>query len=191
VQVIEGMEFGCGGWPDVRDKEITESECDFNQIFGHEFAKLMLEVAASSEHYLLMDGPTVCVKILLSETLRSIVPPLSKEGLLEKIGLHQLAVAPYTSVILPLPIEILTIPHQPFPSSEAAQALIQAKSPWRIRAAIFLINLGEFSKKTLDIEADPRERNRHHQAVTLSTVTYTRQSLFFFVAITTCPRGCF
>jgi magnesium chelatase family protein len=55
-------------------------ERDFNQIIGHEFAKRALEVAASGEHFCLMDGPPGCGKRLLAETFSSILPPLSTEA---------------------------------------------------------------------------------------------------------------
>lgn len=76
-------------------------ERDFNQIIGHEFAKRALEIAASGEHYVLMDGPPGCGKSLLAETFPSILPSLSKEAQLEKISLYQLAGAPYNSLSLP------------------------------------------------------------------------------------------
>jgi predicted ATPase with chaperone activity len=41
---------------------------DFNQINGHEFAKRALEISASGEHFVLMDGPPGCGKSLLAET---------------------------------------------------------------------------------------------------------------------------
>ncbi|MEH7373554.1 ATP-binding protein [Neobacillus drentensis] len=76
-------------------------ERDFNQIIGHEFAKRALEIAASGEHFVLMDGPPGCGKSLLAETFPSILPSISKEAQLEKISLYQLAVAPYHSLSLP------------------------------------------------------------------------------------------
>ncbi|MGM0877154.1 MAG: magnesium chelatase domain-containing protein [Bacillota bacterium] len=60
------------------EKNVVER--NFNQIIGHETAKRALEIAASGEHYVLMDGPPGCGKSLLAETFPSILPPLSKEA---------------------------------------------------------------------------------------------------------------
>lgn len=65
-------------------EEKSVFERDFNQIIGHETAKRALEIAASGEHYVLMDGPPGCGKSLLAETFPSILPPLAKEAQLEK-----------------------------------------------------------------------------------------------------------
>ncbi|MBO1511882.1 ATP-binding protein [Metabacillus bambusae] len=54
-------------------------EKDFNQIIGHEFAKRALEIAAASEHYVMMDGPPGCGKSLLVESFPTILPPCYKK----------------------------------------------------------------------------------------------------------------
>ncbi|WP_209121699.1 ATP-binding protein [Alkalihalobacillus sp. BA299] len=88
----------------IQPKPILEEEevgyRDFNQFIGHEFAKRALEIAASGERYVLMDGPPGCGKSLLAETFPSILPPLSNEAQLEKLRLYQLAGAPYHSLTL-------------------------------------------------------------------------------------------
>jgi magnesium chelatase family protein len=50
-----------------KEEEPKKSDRDFNQVIGHEFAKRALEIAASGEHFLLMDGPPGCGKSLLSK----------------------------------------------------------------------------------------------------------------------------
>lgn len=64
---------------------------NFSQIIGHEHAKYALEVAAAGGHNVLMSGPPGCGKSLLAETFPSILPPLSKQNILEVISLYQLA----------------------------------------------------------------------------------------------------
>jgi magnesium chelatase family protein len=72
----------------------------FHAAGCHDLAKWELEIAASGDHYVLMNGPPGCGKSLLAETFPSILPTLSKEAQLEKISLYQLAGDTYSSVTL-------------------------------------------------------------------------------------------
>ncbi|MGD6875667.1 ATP-binding protein [Bacillus infantis] len=154
---------------------------------GHEFAKRALEISASGEHYVLMDGPPGCGKSLLAETFRTILPPLSKEGQLEKISLHQLAGAHYASIITPS----YRKPHHSASSVSIIGGGTNPK-PGEVSLAhkgvLFLDELGEFSKKTLDMLRQPLE----NEAVTISrahsTVTYPAKFIFL-AAMNPCPCG--
>jgi magnesium chelatase family protein len=164
-----------------------EVERDFNQIIGHEFAKRALEIAASGEHYFLMDGPPGCGKSLLAETFPSILPPLSKEAQLEKISLYQLAGAPYDSLANPS----YRHPHH----SASAVSIIGGGTnpkPGEVslahRGVLFLDELGEFSKKTLDMLRQPLENERVTISRIHSTVTYPAKFIFI-AAMNPCPCG--
>jgi magnesium chelatase family protein len=116
-------------------------ERDFNQIIGHAFAKRALEIAASGEHYVLVDGPPGCGKSLLAETFPSILPPYQKRRSLKKLG-----AAPYTSHTLP--------PYRhPHYSASAVSIIGGGTNPkpgeasLAHRGILFLDELGEFSKK--------------------------------------------
>ncbi|WP_338778794.1 YifB family Mg chelatase-like AAA ATPase [Metabacillus sp. FJAT-52054] len=168
-------------------EEVREMERDFNQILGHEFAKRALEIAASGEHYVLMDGPPGCGKSLLAETFRSILPPLTKEGQLEKISLHQLAGAPYTSITTP--------PYRHPHHSASAVSIIGGGTnpkPGEVslahRGVLFLDELGEFSKKTLDMLRQPLENETVTISRAHSTVTYPAKFIFL-AAMNPCPCG--
>jgi magnesium chelatase family protein len=173
--------------PTDKIEEVWEMERDFNQILGHEFAKRALEIAASGEHYVLMDGPPGCGKSLLAETFRSILPPLSKEGQLEKISLHQLAGAPYTSITIP--------PYRHPHHSASAVSIIGGGTnpkPGEVslahRGVLFLDELGEFSKKTLDMLRQPLENETVTIGRAHSTVTYPAKFIFL-AAMNPCPCG--
>lgn len=177
--------------PFIQPKAITEekqvTERDFDQIIGHEFAKRALEIAASGEHYLLMDGPPGCGKSLLAETFPSILPPLSKEAQLEKISLYQLAGAPYDSLTLPS----YRHPHH----SASAVSIIGGGTnpkPGEVslahRGVLFMDELGEFSKKTLDMLRQPLENEKVTISRVHSTVTYPAKFIFI-AAMNPCPCG--
>ncbi|GAA0469438.1 hypothetical protein GCM10008935_26590 [Alkalibacillus silvisoli] len=140
-------------------KEEKVVERDFNQIIGHEFAKRALEIAAAGEHYVLMDGPPGCGKSLLAETFPSILPPLSKEAQLEKMSLYQLAGASNYSLTMP--------PYRHPHHSASAVSLIGGGTnpkPGEVslahRGVLFLDELAEFSKKTLDMLRQPLENEK-------------------------------
>ncbi|KUP05308.1 magnesium chelatase [Bacillus coahuilensis m2-6] len=168
-------------------EETVSSKRDFNQIIGHSFAKRALEIAASGEHYLLMDGPPGCGKSLLAETFPSILPPLSKEAQLEKLSLYQLAGAPYSSLVQP--------PYRHPHHSASAVSIIGGGTnpkPGEVSLAhhgvLFLDELGEFSKKTLDMLRQPLENQRVTISRVHSTVTYPAKFIFI-AAMNPCPCG--
>jgi magnesium chelatase family protein len=160
---------------------------DFSQIIGHDFAKRALEIAASGGHYVLMDGPPGCGKSLLAETFPTILPSLSKESQLEKISLYQLAGAPYSSMTLP--------PYRHPHHSASAVSIIGGGTnpkPGEVslahRGVLFLDELGEFSKKTLDMLRQPLENERVTISRIHSTVTYPAKFIFI-AAMNPCPCG--
>lgn len=160
---------------------------DINQIIGHDFAKRALEIAASGGHYVLMDGPPGCGKSLLAETFPTILPSLSKESQLEKISLYQLAGAPYSSLILP--------PYRHPHHSASAVSIIGGGTnpkPGEVslahRGVLFLDELGEFSKKTLDMLRQPLENEKVTISRIHSTVTYPAKFIFL-AAMNPCPCG--
>ena len=146
MDVLSGQQLLPFSQHTKKEEEHQVIERNFDQIIGHEFAKRALEIAASGEHFVLMDGPPGCGKSLLAETFRSILPPLSKEAQLEKISLYQLAGAPYTSIVLP--------PYRHPHHSASAVSIIGGgsnpkpeKCPLPIAACCFWMNSGNFQRK--------------------------------------------
>ena len=187
MDILSGQQLLPFVHPIDNEEKAGVTERDFNQILGHEFAKRALEIAASGEHYVLMDGPPGCGKSLLAETFRSILPPLSKEGQLEKISLHQLAGAPYTSITIP--------PYRHPHHSASAVSIIGGGTnpkPGEVslahRGVLFLDELGEFSKKTLDMLRQPLENETVTISRAHSTVTYPAKFIFL-AAMNPCPCG--
>lgn len=167
-------------------KDLTYDR-DFRQIIGHQFAKRALEVAAAGGHHVMMDGPPGCGKSMLAETFQTILPLLSQEAQLEKVSLYQLADAPFDSLMIPP----FRHPHH----SASAVSIIGGGSnpkPGEVslahRGVLFLDELAEFSKKTLDMLRQPLENgkvtiNRAH-----STVSYPSKFIFI-AAMNPCPCG--
>jgi magnesium chelatase family protein len=144
---------------------------DFSTIIGHEQAKRALEVAAAGEHNVLMTGPPGCGKSLLAETFPSILPTLTNQAQLEVMSIYQLAGAKRSLH----PVAPYRHPHT-LASSVAIIGGGSTPHPGEIslahRGVLFLDELAEIPKKTIDMLRQPLETgevtiNRAH-----STVTY-------------------
>jgi len=104
----------------------------------------------------LLTGPPGCGKSLLAESFPSIFPPLTKEAQLEVLSLYQLSRNAYSQSQLP--------PYRSPHHSASGVAIIgggQYPKPGEIslahRGVLFLDEIGEFSKKTLDMLRQPLE----------------------------------
>ncbi|MGG1686632.1 YifB family Mg chelatase-like AAA ATPase [Pseudalkalibacillus sp. NRS-1564] len=189
VDLLSGQQILSVPKPKESTDERFHFQRNFNQVIGHDFAKRALEIAASGEHYFLMDGPPGCGKSLLAETFPSILPPLTKEAQLEKISLYQLAGASYDS---------LTLPSYRHPHHSASSVSIIGggtnPKPGEVslahRGVLFLDELGEFSKKTLDMMRQPMEKEKVTISRVHSTVTYPAKFIFI-AAMNPCPCGYF
>lgn len=160
---------------------------DFCHVIGHEQAKRALEIAAAGEHNVLMSGPPGCGKSLLAETFSSILPPLTNHSQLEVMSLYQLAGESRAS-------------HQAAPfrhphHSASSVAIIGGGSrprPGEISLAhhgvLFLDEIAEFTKKTLDMLRQPLETGKVTISRAHSTVTYPA-SFILIGAMNPCPCG--
>lgn len=168
-------------------QEENSFEKDFCDIIGHTFAKRAFEIAAAGEHHVFMTGPPGCGKSLLAETFPSILPSLSNESQLEKVSLYQLTGVEYGS-----------IPQPPFRSphhSASSVSIIgggQNPKPGEISLAhngiLFLDEIAEFSKKTLDMLRQPIETGKVTISRARSIVTYPA-SFLLIAAMNPCPCG--
>lgn len=140
------------------DQEVDVSQTtDLADVYGQEQAKRALEIAAAGNHNLLLSGPPGSGKTMLAKALTSILPPLSREEMIEVTQIHTLASRRGSGLIAHRP---LRSPHH----TSSSVALIgggQHPKPGEISLAhlgvLFLDEFPEFPRSALEALRQPLE----------------------------------
>jgi len=190
---IEALRVGKGlgpeGLPEVPPAP-AELELDFGEIKGQAQSKRALEVAASGGHNFLMAGSPGCGKTLMARRLPSILPPLSDEEGLEATRIYSVAglLHPGHGILRQRPFRA---PHH----SISDQALVgggRVPRPGEVSLAhlgvLFLDELPEFRKSTLETLRQPLEDGHVTIARTAHTVAYPSRCMLG-AAMNPCPCG--
>ncbi|WP_113928365.1 YifB family Mg chelatase-like AAA ATPase [Bacillus sp. P14.5] len=171
----------------IQEESVAESFINFNEIVGHSHAKRALEIAAAGEHHLFMSGPPGCGKSMLAESFPYILPPLTEEARLEVMSLYQLSTSNAAHSRQPP----FRNPHH----SASGVSIIggdqnpkPGESSLAHRGVLFLDEIAEFSKKTLDMLRQPLESGSVTISRAHSTVNYPA-SFILIGAMNPCPCG--
>lgn len=170
--------------------EETAFSDDFADVQGQFQAKRALEIAAAGGHNVLMVGVPGSGKTMLARRMSSILPALTREEALEVTKIYSIA------GLLPAGGGLVT--ERPFrsPHHTASQtAMIGGGSvprPGEVTLAhhgvLFLDELPEFSKTTLEVLRQPLEDRRVTISRVHATLTFP-SSMILVCAMNPCPCG--
>ncbi|MDE7283135.1 MAG: YifB family Mg chelatase-like AAA ATPase [Lachnospiraceae bacterium] len=168
----------------------SDTKPDFADVNGQEGVKRAAEIAAAGFHHLLIIGPPGSGKTMIAKRIPTILPPMSLEESMEVSEIYSISglLAPEEALITNRPF---VAPHHTI-TRQALAGGGKVPAPGMVtlahRGVLFLDELPEFKRETIDILRQPLE-DKHIQ-LARSSGSYIYPADFMLVgAMNPCPCG--